>query len=100
MKIKKRERKMMVDMSNYKRVNGKLIRKKLISLRNFGKKSFFVAIFLGLGHWLDFPKHIISIKNFVVILLAVVTIILYDEFGWSILPSYFYELEVGEKKRP
>ena len=98
MKIKKRERPRIIFLSDNKWVNGKYIKKKFIPLRNFLKKAFWVSVFLLLGHGLDFSERMISIKNAVIMILSAVAIILYDEFGWGVFPSNYYDFEVYEKK--
>lgn len=98
MKIKKREIPKIIFLSDNKWVNGKYIKKKFIPLRNFLKKAFWVSVFLLLGYELDFSENIISRKNIVIMILSAVAIILYDEFGWGVFPSNYYEFDVYEKK--
>lgn len=98
MKIKKREIPKIIFLSDNKWVNGKYIKKKFIPLRNFLKKTFWVSVFLLLGYELDFSENIISRKNIVIMILSAVAIILYDEFGWGVFPSNYYEFDVYEKK--
>lgn len=98
MKIKKRERPRIIFASDYERVKGEFKKKEFPPLRNFVKKVFWVSVFLLLGHGLDFSEHIISIKNGVIMILSAVAIILYDEFGWGVFPSNYYDFEVYEKK--
>ena len=57
-----------------------------------------VSVFLLLGYELDFSENIISRKNIVIMILSAVAIILYDEFGWGVFPSNYYEFDVYEKK--
>lgn len=98
MKIKKRERPRIIFASDYERVKGEFKKKKFLSLRNFLKKAFWISVFLLLGYELDFSEHVISRKNVVLMILSAVAIILYDEFGWGVFPSNYYDFEVYEKK--
>ena len=98
MKIKKRERPRIIFASDYERVKGEFKKKKFLSLRNFLKKAFWVSVFLLLGQGLDFSEHVISIKNVMIMILSAVAIILYDEFGWGVFPSNYYEFDVYERK--
>lgn len=98
MKIKKRERPRIIFTSDYERVKGEFKKKKFLSLRNFLKKASWASVFLLLGHGLDFSEHVISVRNVVIMILSVVAIILYDEFGWGVFLSNYYEFDVYEKK--
>lgn len=98
MKIQKRKRPKMIFASDYKRGNGKCIKKKILPLRNFIKKAFWVSVFLLLGHGVDFSEHVISRKNVMIMIFSAIAIILYDEFGWGVFPSNYYEFDVYEKK--
>ena len=98
MKIKKRERPRIIFASDSERVNGEFKKKKILFLRNFLKKASWVSVFLLLGQGLDFSEHVISIKNVVIMILSAVAIIFYDEFGWRVFPSNYYEFDVYERK--
>lgn len=84
-----------VSFRNYEEKNGKFVKKKFIHLRTYGKKALFVIIFLGLGHWMDFPN-ILTLKNFGVMILSAVTLFLYDEFGWTTDLSDVYDIKLEE----
>jgi len=94
LKIKKKKRPY-ISVSDYKQENGEVVKKKFIPLRKLGKKALFVAFFLGLGHWMDFPG-VLTLKNFVIMILSAVTLFFYDEIGWSTDLSDVYDIKLEE----